>query len=313
MENRIEACIVIETWLSEGDDIRISTSDFTKHNYNITVSNRQNRRGGGLALIYKTTQNLQVLKKGAARSFEYAIWKLTVQSTSITIIAVYHSLYSEKNPITNVMFINDITEFLTEALSQHQNIILAGDFNIHINNQDDPEANILMDTMAALGLKQHTNFITHCSRNTLDLIFTETIIRQKVLKCTPGPFISDHCAVNITLSLPKTNIIRNTIQTHSLKDIDLDHFIKDMGIEEIPTSNLEDMVEVFNKKLETTLDNHVPEKAKRITKRVTTPWFTDEEKSMKKQLRRKERTWHKQGTPDLLYLLKQMRNNYNRL
>ena len=49
IENRIEACIVTETLLSDGDDIWISTSDFTKHNYNITVSNRQNRRGGVLA------------------------------------------------------------------------------------------------------------------------------------------------------------------------------------------------------------------------------------------------------------------------
>ena len=114
--------------------------------------------------------------------------------------------------------------------------------------------------MTALGLQQHTNFITHCSGNTLDLIFTETIMRQKVLKCTLGPFISDHCAVNITLSVPKTNIIRTTIQTQNLKDIDLDHFIKDTSIEEIPTSNLEDMVEVFNKKLTTTLDHHAPEK-----------------------------------------------------
>ena len=65
-----------------------------------------------------------------ARSFEYAIWKLTVQSTSINIIAVYHPPYSEKNPITNAMFIDDITEFLAEALSQHQNIIVAGDFNM---------------------------------------------------------------------------------------------------------------------------------------------------------------------------------------
>ena len=76
-------------------------------------------------------------------------------------------------------FINDITEFLTEVLSQHQNIILAGDFNIHINNQDAPEANILMDTMTALGLQQHTNFITHHTGNTMDLIFTETITKQR--------------------------------------------------------------------------------------------------------------------------------------
>ena len=179
-----------------------------------------------------------------AKSFEYAIWKLIAQSTSINIITVYHPPYSEKNPITNTMFIDDITKFLAEALSQHQNIILAGDFNIHINNQNDPQANILMDTMTALGLQQHTNFIMHCSGNTLDLIFAEIITRQKVLKCIPGPFISNHWAVNITLSVPKTNIIRMTIQTCNLKDIDLDQFTKDMGIEEIPTSNLEDIVEV---------------------------------------------------------------------
>ena len=58
IENRIEACIVTETWLSDGDDTWISMSDFTKHNYNITMSNGQNRRGGSLTLIYKTTQNL---------------------------------------------------------------------------------------------------------------------------------------------------------------------------------------------------------------------------------------------------------------
>ena len=31
-----------------------------------------------------------------ARSFEYALWKLTAQSTYITIIAVYHPPYLEK-------------------------------------------------------------------------------------------------------------------------------------------------------------------------------------------------------------------------
>ena len=216
------------------------------------------------------------------RSFEYAIWKLTVQSISIPIIAVYHPPYSEKNPITNAVFIDDITEFLAEALSQHQNIILAGDFNIHINNQYDPEANILMDTMTALGHQQHTNFITHCSGNTLDLIFTEIMMRQKVLNCTPGPFISGHCAVNITLSVLKTNIIKMTIQTHNLKDMDLDQFTKYMGIEEIPTSNLEDMVEVFNKKLTSAVDHHATQKTTRITKWATTSWFTDEVKRLKK-------------------------------
>ena len=53
-----------------------------------------------------------------ARSFEYVIWKLTAKGTSITIIAVYHPLYSEKNPVTNAMFIDDKTGFLAELLTQ---------------------------------------------------------------------------------------------------------------------------------------------------------------------------------------------------
>ena len=73
-------------------------------------------------------------------------------------------------------------------------------------------------------------------------------MRQKLLKCIPGPFISDHCAVNITLSVPKINIIRMTMQTCNLKDTDLDQFTKEVAMEEIPTSNLDDIVEVFNNK-----------------------------------------------------------------
>ena len=60
------------------------------------------------------------------------------------------------------MFIDYIAEFLAEALSPHQNIIIVSDFNMHINDQDDPEANILMDAMMALGLQVHTNFAAHC-------------------------------------------------------------------------------------------------------------------------------------------------------
>ena len=40
-----------------------------------------------------------------------------------------------------------------------------------------------------------------------------------------------------------------------------------MGIEEIPTSNLEDMVEVFNKKLISALDHHAPEKNQKNNKK----------------------------------------------
>ena len=51
-----------------------------------------------------------------------------------------------------------------------------------------------------------------------------------------------------------------TMQTHNLKDIGVDQFTKIAYIEEIPTRNLHDMVEVFNKKLTSALDHQAPEK-----------------------------------------------------
>ena len=51
-----------------------------------------------------------------------------------------------------------------------------------------------------------------------------------------------------------------TKQTCNLKDTDLDSFIKEIGIEDTLTNNLDDMVKIFNKKVTTTLDHYAPEK-----------------------------------------------------
>ena len=101
IENRIEACIVTETWLSDSDDIWISNIDFTKHNYNIHSGKQTEWDRRWLGINLQNNSKFTSSKKSTARSSEYEILKLTAQSTSITITAVYHPLYSEKNPITN--------------------------------------------------------------------------------------------------------------------------------------------------------------------------------------------------------------------
>ena len=87
------------------------------------------------------------------------------------------------------MFLDEYVEFLADVLADHRNILILGDFNIHINSKDDPDAEVFSDMMEALELDQHTNFSTHRSGNTLDPVFTEVISSLKVLECSEGSYI----------------------------------------------------------------------------------------------------------------------------
>ena len=83
------------------------------------------------------------------------------------------------------------------------NRVIAGDFNLHIDNEKDPETQLFTDMMAALGLDCHVNFPTHESGHRPDLVFTETLGEMKIITCNPGTYLSEHCTIECLLSLKK--------------------------------------------------------------------------------------------------------------
>ena len=98
------------------------------------------------------------------------------------------------------MFLDDFTNWLSERLTDYKNVVITGDFNIHINNQDSKDdALIFLDMMTAMGLQIHNRFPTHRQGNTLDLIMSESISELEVMTCHPRPFMSDYCLVQCEL------------------------------------------------------------------------------------------------------------------
>ena len=65
-----------------------------------------------------------------------------------------------------------------DKLAQLENIILPGDFNIHIEETTSPDTVIFNDTMEALGLTQHVTQPTHNQGNILDLVFMELKLKN---------------------------------------------------------------------------------------------------------------------------------------
>ena len=128
---------------------------------------------------------------------------------------MYHPPPKGKHNTTNGMFIDDITELLTNKLPQYQNSILLGDFNVHIEDQTYTDAVVFNETMTALSLEQHISGPTHVRGNTLDLIFMQLSNSFNVTNATSHEYISDHCTVSVDINIKKQ---KYPMETKEIKD-----------------------------------------------------------------------------------------------
>ena len=157
---------------------------------------------------------------------------------------------------------DEYVEFLADVLADHRNLLILGDFNIHVNSIDDPDAEVFSDMMEALGLDQHTNFSTHRSGNILDLVFTEVNSSLKVLECSEGSYMSDHRALYISISAPRDDIEKKTIKTRNLKTIKTKHLIDNMKLDEIPDGDVDTMVTEMELRMKKVFNEIHPETTK---------------------------------------------------
>ena len=181
------------------------------------------------------------------------------------VLVVYHPPYSERAPITNAMFLDEVTDFLATFLVEHNNIIIAGDFNIHINNTNNPEAQIFLDPMEALGFDNHVNFVMHNRGNTLDLVLTKALSSLSVVTCRQGPFLSDHCSIELEVAIPKPTLKRQTITLHNIKDVVIEDLVKELDLGTTEGDDINDLVNQLENKCKTALDTLAPETTKCVT------------------------------------------------
>ena len=313
-QSNLDVCVVTETWFKDTDKMWIKSSEFNKNGYKIRVHNRDERQGGGLALIHKNNIKVKDIDKGFCRSFEYAVWKIGMRSTTATIHAIYHPPYSTKNQGTNTMFLDDLTECLTTSLVRDDNLLLVGDFNMHVNNIEDPDATTLLDTMEALGLNQKVNFPTHKSGNTLDLVFNEVMSKVQVVQCNEGSVISDHIAVEFFINIKRDAIQREMLSYRNLKKVDIDNLFTDCKLGSVDfNSNINEIINDIDCKFEDALNTHAPLKTKKVTVRKNFPWFNDKVKDQKQTVRRRERIWKKYRTPETWKAFNMERQKYKRM
>ena len=294
-----DVCVVSETWLENNDEDKawLACSILNRGGNKILTANRLHRTGRGLALIYNKKLKVENIAQGNLETFEFAKWKIELYHTKLTIVAIYRPPYSSRNQHTIPAFLYEFTEWIGDHLTDDENLIFTGNFNIHVN-KNDPDVQAFIDIIEALGLTQHIGFETHKAGNILDLVLKEIGSKLQISSCIPGPTLSDHRAVEFTVSIPKENYTKLTTTSRDIKNIDSKEFIDIIQLDEI--SDIDEMSNLFNTRLEKALEILAPLITKSVVIRRKVPWFTQEVKDQKRKLRKSEKIWRKNKSKENL-------------
>ena len=214
----LDFLVISETWLGEEDTHWLATSSLDTGDYRIQTINRQRKPGGGVTLLHK--DRYQVTRDYNAPQLdllEYGIWPTRVRNKILTIVGIYQPpLGSTRN--TPVRFLDQVSELVQYLFTNHKNLVLLGDFNIHVNKLDNQDTQAYLDTMEALGLVQHIDQQIHQLGNTLDLVYTESLEPIRIYNAFTSSYISDHQLVGIELKMKKQLVSIESSKARSYKD-----------------------------------------------------------------------------------------------
>ena len=163
-------------------------------------------------------------------SFQFAVWKLEIKNKVLTVVGVYHPPTKHHVNDSNEVFITKFLDFMSDLQLESKNIVILGDFNLHVDDKSDTDAQQFIDMVEASRLKQWIDFPTHKQENTLDLIITELAagVQFEIVCC--DPYILDHCIITCIFNIPKTKMKMKQVKYRNFKKVDIVEMINDMNL-----------------------------------------------------------------------------------
>ena len=294
IEKDLDIMVITETWLKDSDTHWLKASSLSSDYITLETVNRNERRGGGVAICHTNNIQLEVIEKQISTSLERITVKVTNTKKPLTITGLYHPPAGSIPENTMTAFVDDLTDFLTKLLQDRRNNIILGDFNIHLEDLSNSETAIFRDTMDALGLQQNVKQATHISGSTLDLCYTESFSDIKLLSCQPDTFISDHSSILVTSCFPKTNLKRLKKSVRNYSKPSDDQWCQAYDTTKVLiTDDVNQSAKSFENHLSTIANELAPLKEIKVTVRKPNVWYNATIREQKRVVRSREKIWRK--------------------
>ena len=295
LDNSLEILTLTETWLSP-DTPSLTLNSLTPPNFHLIHKPRLTGRGGGLAVIYRSYLKIKELSIPSYSSFESLCFNLTLPSKSLSFLTVYRPPSSSLSS-----FCTEFSNLLADLCSQPSDLLILGDFNIHLDNPSLQGTNSFLNIIDSFDLKQHVNFPTHESGHTLDLLISRSS-SSLINNIYPSfPALSDHDAVLATLSVSvKDRPARMTKTIRPIRSIDPVSFSNDIlssDLYKATPATLSEYLHVFISTLTSLLNKHAPSRTITCSASPSKPFITPEIRAAKAKRSKLESIYRKNKTP----------------
>ena len=169
-DEKIDICAITESWLKP-DDV-IHPEEIVPPRYDILSKPRSDGRlGGGVALVYKSSMKVNnITHTDQPTRLEYMNVHIKFRNKTLNLYIIY------RYPNSSVLQFTETLASILEGniLSNHGELILTGDFNIHIDKPHLSDTILFNDLLESLNLANKVAFSTHLSQHTIDLMLFET-------------------------------------------------------------------------------------------------------------------------------------------
>ncbi|KAJ8045634.1 hypothetical protein HOLleu_08678 [Holothuria leucospilota] len=295
IENNFDIVSVTETWIKPDDTSVIA--NMTPLGYSLKHAPRIGaKHGGGVALLHKSSLVVQTCGADIKFiSFESLHCDIIGERSSIILLTIYRPQSRSSGCSFNV-FIDELATLFDHYLLKPLPFMLCGDFNVHVDNQDDANAMCFQNLLSSYGLVQHVASPTHQLGHTLDLFITRASdpIVFRNMQCKDG--LSDHFAITCNLLIEKPPPLTKSVKTRNLKAINIDSFCNDVTNatdSSFLNLDLNGKVSHYNSVLSNLLETHAPATVRNVRIRPNTSWYDEIISSEKKKRRKLEKKWRK--------------------
>ncbi len=276
-----------ETWQQHNDFSQLNQS--IPPGFAYACQPRVSGRGGGLAMLYNKKWKVSTIAAPSYATFESMV--LQVNGPEPTIITTVY-----RPPKFNTNFLAELSAFLTLLCSVSPNVIMVGDFNIHIDKATVTYTKYFLSCLDSFGLKQFIDFPTHSKGHTLDLLCCTGITP---FDCSSRDLsISDHKLVSFSAKLTVSKIaLSRTITFRNIKNIELSVFSNEVDnlLNTDGLLSLDELTSYYNDQLQNVLDVVAPVRTRIVSFAHTAPWYTSELRLLKAKGRQLERLYMRSG------------------
>ena len=193
---------------------------------------------------------------------EYLDLDISHGTSSIGLVTIYRPPRLKKNLATVATFFQEFSILVELLILTPSYLLLNEDFNFRMDVWTDTSTNAFKDLLESVGLKQHVTGPTHRSGRTLDLIIDqqEDSLLSSFQSLCHLP--SDHYMVLCSIAFAKPAASKSKFRQCHLRDMDMDAFktdlIKSSLLNNLDTSDPNNLTDLYNWELRQLLDKHAP-------------------------------------------------------